>query len=39
MAAGISAWRLEKSKRHSCLQEGQEGGPKELEDSQTRLDL
>lgn len=34
MTTGRGSWVLEESKCHSCLQEGQKGGPMELQASQ-----
>lgn len=38
MVTGRSAQRLEESKYHSCVQEGQEGGPRELQVGQPHFD-
>lgn len=38
VATERSAWRLEKSNCHSYIQEGQEGGPRELQAGQAHLD-
>jgi len=39
LVTGRSAQRLEESKYHSCLQEGQEEGPREPQAGQPHLDL
>lgn len=38
MVIGSGAWELYESKRYSYLQEGHEGGPRELLTSQPHLD-